>query len=1041
MGASAPASNAVTVSALTAGGGAVAELIRTKSDWHRSKLGHPSTWPQSLRTALGIVLSSRFPGILFWGESLCVLYNDAYAPLFGAKHPEVLGKTGFEAWGEVWDVMYPMFQRVRRGEATLSEDEFLALHRRGFTEETYVTWSYNPILDETGHVGGVFAAVRETTNRVLAARRLGTLRALGEQVAKAKSIRAACAASIETLAKNRHDVPFAALYLVEGDRALRFGDTIGLDDHQAPPALSLTDGVWSIGEVARSGLPVRASRGDVPLPGGPWPEPGQDAFVLPLAKPGHGSPYGVLVGGISPRLGFDEDYASFYRLVSQHVASSIANAGAERERAAQWALIESSLRESEQRYAALFEESPFPLALTVLPRNTLVAVNRAFEELFELSRDDALGKTSVELGISDRETRDRAASLLATQGYVRNLESMRRTKTGRKLVISMNLTRVLLRGQDHVLTTVDDVSIRREQRDSLDLLVETSGVLASAPADDETLARVAKLAIPRFADSASVHLRRDDGTVEQVVAAGTSADLLRAIHRTGAVDADGQYAPWKIIRTGETDFIEDATPAQIVASLEIDEAQRGLFARAPITSYIGVPLKARGQTVGAIVFARTGTDRPYSRKDLSLAEELGKRASFALENARLYESLKTAADNESRARAKAEEATRLKDEFLATLSHELRTPLNAILGWGRMLQSGGVSTEKQSRALDAIVRNAVAQNQLIDDLLDLSRIVSGKLRLNVDMVDAASVVEGSIDVVQLAADAKGVRIQRLIDTDAGSVPGDASRLQQVVWNLLSNAVKFTPRDGRVHVTLRRGHVHVELIVADTGAGIAPAFLPYVFDRFRQQDGAVNRKTGGLGLGLAIAKSIVELHGGTVEAHSDGEGRGSTFIVRLPLAPARSTLASLPGRRRTLSPAPHGGLHIRRPSEIAGLEILVVDDEEDARDLVRAVLEHCEARVTTVASAAEALENIDASRPDVVVSDIGMPDEDGYVFIRKLRARPRDAGGRIPAVALTAYARAEDRRRALLEGFQSHAAKPIDPQELVIVIANLVGRYS
>lgn len=309
------------------------------------------------------------------------------------------------------------------------------------------------------------------------------------------------------------------------------------------------------------------------------------------------------------------------------------------------------------------------------------------------------------------------------------------------------------------------------------------------------------------------------------------------------------------------------------------------------------------------------------------------------------------------------------------------------------------------------------------------------------MVDAASVVEGSIDVVQLAADAKGVRIQRLIDTDAGSVPGDASRLQQVVWNLLSNAVKFTPRDGRVHVTLRRGHVHVELIVADTGAGIAPAFLPYVFDRFRQQDGAVNRKTGGLGLGLAIAKSIVELHGGTVEAHSDGEGRGSTFIVRLPLAPARSTLASLPGRRRTLSPAPHGGLHIRRPSEIAGLEILVVDDEEDARNLVRAVLEHCEARVTTVASAAEALENIDASRPDVVVSDIGMPDEDGYVFIRKLRARPRDAGGRIPAVALTAYARAEDRRRALLEGFQSHAAKPIDPQELVIVIANLVGRYS
>jgi PAS domain S-box-containing protein len=412
-------------------------------------------------------------------------------------------------------------------------------------------------------------------------------------------------------------------------------------------------------------------------------------------------------------------------------------------------------------------------------------------------------------------------------------------------------------------------------------------------------------------------------------------------------------------------------------------------------------------------------------------------AAFALDVTAQVDERRRAATAQRRARAKAEEATRLKDEFLATLSHELRTPLNAILGWSRMLQSGAAPGEKRDRALDAIVRNAKAQNQLIEDLLDVSRIMSGKLRLSVDSVDVAQIVENAIDVVQPAVDAKGVRLQKVLDPDAGPISGDAGRLQQVVWNLLSNAVKFTPRGGRVHVSVRRVESNVEISVSDTGTGITQDFLPYVFDRFRQEDGAITRRAGGLGLGLAIVKNIVELHGGSVEARSDGADRGSTFTVKIPVAPVHTKTVSPPAEPS--APASVAAAQWTCPAEIAGLKILVIDDEADARDLIRSVLEQCCAVVTTACSSAEALGGIPELRPDVIVSDIGLPDEDGYAFIRKLRELPKEAGGHTPAVALTAYARPEDRRRALLDGFQSHAVKPVDPQELVIVVANLVGR--
>jgi len=390
------------------------------------------------------------------------------------------------------------------------------------------------------------------------------------------------------------------------------------------------------------------------------------------------------------------------------------------------------------------------------------------------------------------------------------------------------------------------------------------------------------------------------------------------------------------------------------------------------------------------------------------------------------------------ARAEAEAANRAKDEFLATVSHELRTPLNAIVGWGRMIRNTRMDEKGLAHALDIIERNAKLQAQLIDDLLDVSRIISGKLRLTVMPVELPPVIEAALDVIRPAAEAKNIRLQVMLDSNAGLVSGDPDRLQQVIWNLLSNAVKFTQKGGRVQVTLEQLDSHVLITVSDTGKGIAAEFLPYVFDRFRQADSSITRLHGGLGLGLAIVRQLVDLHGGSVEAQSPGEGQGATFSLKLPVIIAHgSGRFALNAEEANASSAALQGGFGSLPS-LEGLGVLVVDDDPDARDLLKAILEERKAQVTTVASAAEAYETIEWLRPDVIISDIGMPSEDGYSLIRNVRLKEaRDRQGWKPAIALTAHARVEDRLRALSAGYQAHVAKPVEPAELVAVIASLV----
>jgi PAS domain S-box-containing protein len=392
-----------------------------------------------------------------------------------------------------------------------------------------------------------------------------------------------------------------------------------------------------------------------------------------------------------------------------------------------------------------------------------------------------------------------------------------------------------------------------------------------------------------------------------------------------------------------------------------------------------------------------------------------------------------------RAKRAAEEATRAKDEFLAVVSHELRTPLTAILGWSRMLRGGTLDEPMTERALASIERNAESQNQLIGDLLDFSRIISGKIRLDVGRVEPASVIEAAVDVVRPAAEARGIRLQLVLDPKAGPVSGDPERLQQVMWNLLSNAVKFTPRGGRVQVRLERVNSSVEIAVCDTGQGISPEFLPYVFERFRQADTTTTRRQSGLGLGMSITRHIVELHGGTIRAESPGEGRGATFFVRLPVMIVHRPAPGSGATTELTAPPEEVGPSSAELARLDGVHVLVVDDDADAREMLTAVLTQKGASVMTATGVADALVKLGRVRPDLLVSDIEMPNEDGYSLIRQVRASEADQGRRLPAIALTAHARASDRLRALAEGYHIHMPKPVEPAELVLAIANLTDR--
>ena len=450
-----------------------------------------------------------------------------------------------------------------------------------------------------------------------------------------------------------------------------------------------------------------------------------------------------------------------------------------------------------------------------------------------------------------------------------------------------------------------------------------------------------------------------------------------------------------------------------------------------IVEILVVPLLIANQPLGTIWIISHDQHRHFDGEDLRLMKSLANFTAAALYSSNARQAAEESARREQAARAvseaaqnAAEQANRLKDEFLAVLSHELRSPLNPILGWAKLLQTRKFDEAKTAYALATIERNAKLQSQLMEDLLDVSRILQNKLSLNISSVNLSAVIEVALDTVRLAAQAKSVQLKTKFEPNIGQVLGDPSRLQQVVWNLLSNAVKFTPSEGQVEIRLERVGTQAQIQVSDTGKGIDPEFLPHVFDYFRQADNTTTRAFGGLGLGLAIVRQIVELHGGTVQVESEGDEKGATFTVLLPIKSVEPQTSE------------DKGLPDASPN-LLGVNVLVVDDEVDTRDLIVFILQQCGAAVRAFASASQALEAFAVEKPDILLSDIGMPEMDGYMLIRQIRSLPPEQGGEIRAIALTAYAGEVDQQQILQAGFQKHLTKPIEPGKLAMVIASLV----
>ncbi len=683
-----------------------------------------------------------------------------------------------------------------------------------------------------------------------------------------------------------------------------------------------------------------------------------------------------------------------------------------------------------RRLAAIVESSDDAIVSKDL-NGIVTSWNGAAERMFGFTAEEMIGQ-SVRLIIpADRQTEEDSVLASIRRGeQVDHFETIRRRKDGSLVPISLTVSPI----RDGDGRVIGASKIARDITDKRQVEAELIRLLAIAEqnaAITDKLNQVGAIVasdldrekiVQAVIDAATDLTRAEFGVFvynglndrgessTQYAVAGASREVsavLPAARHQGIFDPSFRETVPVRSRdvTADARYASQAPPARIPGS------------NLPVRSYLAVPVNARsGERLGGLFFGHSGVGF-FDERHERLAAGVASWAAVALENARLYMEVR--------------QASRLKDEFLATLSHELRTPLNAIVGYARMIRDGILGADRRQKAVVTIERNATSLTQIVEDVLDVSRIISGKMRLDVQSVDTSAVIRNAVEAVAPGAEAKGVTLDTHLESDV-PVFADPERLQQIVWNLLSNAVKFTGRGGRIDVTSWRAESHVEISVADTGIGIAPEFLPHIFERFRQADSSTTRERGGLGLGLGIAKQLVEMHGGTIEAESGGHGLGSTFRVCLPVMAVRAAPADrstpLAGDERERSARPRPNLH--------GLRVLAVDDDRDALNMVREILEAAGADVSTASSGGAALETIAAVHPDVLVADLGMPRMDGFELIVRIRTSADPSVRNVPAAALTAYARSEDRAKAMRSGFQMHLAKPIDPGDLTAAVALL-----
>jgi signal transduction histidine kinase len=1247
-------------------------LMRT-IDWSKTSIGPVSSWPGSLRTTLATLLANRFATLLWWGPDLIQLYNDAYRPILGEKHPASMGARARDVWGEIWHIIGPLAERViGGGPAVLAEHLLLPMNRRGFVEETYFTFSYSPVKDERGAIGGVLVTVQETTEQVQAARQLSLLRDLATTTTGRTSAEDAARSGAAVLANDPRDFPFALIYLSDGAGRRLVAQT-GIA-HGAP----IEAFAWPFEEALHTGREVvveplavhtEATDGDPPTEV-------RRAAVLPLQRASGNEAYGYLVAGLHPGRLLDERYRELLRLTADHFVKAMAAGSVfEEERRRAEALAEID-RAKTAFFSNVSHEFRTPLTLLLGPveeamrgadrtlggealelvhRNALRLL-KLVNTLLDFSRMEAgrvqasfeatdLAALTADLASAFRSAMERAGLSFRVEADELSEGVYVDRDMWEKIVLNLlsNALKHTFQGGvsvtlrdvgDHVTLDVADTGVgipeqdlervferfhRVEQtrarthegsgiglalvRDLVRLHGGTIRVSSHVPGGTTftvTLPKgrahlppehVTEASRPRnparaeayvgealrWLDEAGVEgepvrivaaRSAEDGPRPRILVADDNADMRQYIERllrehwdvTSVADGEAALAAVRAerpdlvlsdvmmprldgfelvrelksspetcalpvillsARAGEEDaaaglrsgaddylvkpFSGSALLVRVEAALMATRAREGarraaqkerqrlysmlmdgpaalclltgnalvvefanprcldLWGKGP--SVIGKPLlealpELAGQAFVRLLHDVMRTGKAYHAEQTPArleragkledvffnfvytparneADEIDGVFSFGYEVTHLVEA-RAAAERASReaeaARREAESANRIKDEFLATMSHELRTPLNAILGWASLLRTGDQDGDLKDKALATIERNAQAQARLIDDILDVSRIVSGKLRIEVRPIAFAGVVHAAIDVVRPAAAAKQIDLHVAVGADIGPIPGDADRLQQVVWNLLSNAVRFTPERGQITVAARREAGFVELSVQDSGIGIGAKHLPYVFERFRQVDSTTTRRYGGLGLGLAIVRHLVELHGGSVEVSSPGEGCGATFRVRLPThAPPRIDASGNASNGAKASDANADERHLE------GLRIVVTDDDDDSRDLIAMTLQEGGARVATASSAEAAFELIRMEPPDLLISDIGMPDEDGFSLMRRVRALPRESGGDVPALALTAYAREEDARHALAVGFDEHLRKPIAPDALVAAAHRVAKR--
>jgi PAS domain S-box-containing protein len=678
-------------------------------------------------------------------------------------------------------------------------------------------------------------------------------------------------------------------------------------------------------------------------------------------------------------------------------------------------------------YREIFSHSNEAIAI-LDPQGRYLEQNLAHAGLLGYSDEDLRGKTpALHMG---EETFIQVATQLQKEGEFRG-EITSTSKSGQALHIQLSAF-TLRDGAGETIGYVGikrDITERKWMQQRLSLQYEITRILSES-IDFVSSAREILQALGR-------NLGWQFGSVWRV---DHGAQVLRSVdvwHEPKTVMIEfaqvcrnflfekGVGLPGRIWETGEAVWIADV--------LKDKNFPRSAFAgKVGLRAAFGFPILSGTEVLGIVEFF-SPTIRQPDQDLLLLVSSIGRQIGQFTKRKRAEEEREDLLERERAARADSERANRLKDEFLATLSHELRTPLNAVIGWSRMLKSGRLDKESANHALQVIERNAWAQKQIIEDILDVSRVITGKLQLKTGPLDLVTVVDGALDAVRPALEAKEIQVETIIDAGLRMITGDADRLQQVIWNLLSNAAKFSPANGKVEIRVSQCGGNVQIQVSDTGPGIAPDFLPHVFERFRQADGSTTRTHGGLGLGLAIVRHLVELHGGVITAENRKEGTGAIFTLRLPLPTGELRPETLAIAASIFKDAD------AEPANLEGLRILIVDDENDALDLIAMELTQHGARVKPVSSAAEALATLEQREFDLLISDIGMPDIDGYDLIRRVRKSDSISTRRIPAVALTAYARVQDRMRAILAGYNTHVPKPVEASELVTIVASLAGR--